>query len=43
MSRASETTHYLRYVVISPEAEIVLILVRSITLRPLDILFGNIW
>ena len=38
MSRGRKTnSHFIRYVVVSPEAEIVLILVHSITLIPLDI------
>ena len=36
MSRARDNSHFICYVVISPEAEIVLILVHSITLIPLD-------
>ena len=38
MSLARETTHFLHYVVVSPEAEIYKrILVRSLILIPLDI------
>ena len=37
MSRAREKSHFICYVVVSPEAEIVLSLVHSITLIPLDL------